>query len=244
MAELTQCHYSSWQHRVDALPVPRPAGYWPGRARQVEPARDLTSGCRGTAMELDDCAFLTRLGAEIRRRRIPGHQRRVRTQGKQRAGVSMERRPARGKRGASSALRQALSTTALLMTRVPSWVTPAITNATIAQNVAPDVLAFALHRDDVPRLLTVRLSRRAAHKTGAANADKDAVVVTTADQYPDVALREGCRRQARDRVRTARVAVQLLPSHRRRCRGAAIIEAQCASSAASAANAAIDHMYS
>ena len=119
---------------------------------------------------------------------------------------------------------------------------PANTNATIAQNAAPDVPASRFTA--MMRLDHNRAIAQLAHKTGAANADIKDVVVWgnhSADQYPDVSFASA------GKPATELVDEEWLSSYYRPTvakRGAAIIEARGASSAASAANAAIDHMYS
>ena len=120
---------------------------------------------------------------------------------------------------------------------------PANTNATIAQNAAPDVPASRFTA--MMRLDHNRAIAQLAHKTGAANADIKDVVVWgnhSADQYPG---RSFAKSPASPRP--SWLDEEWLSSYYRPTvakRGAAIIEARGASSAASAANAAIDHMYS
>ena len=84
-----------------------------------------------------------------------------------------------------------------------------------------------------------------AHKTGAANADIKDVVVWgnhSADQYPDVSFAKVAGKPATELVDEEWLSSYYRPTVAKR--GAAIIEARGASSAASAANAAIDHMHS
>jgi len=120
---------------------------------------------------------------------------------------------------------------------------PANTNATIAQNAAPDVPASRFTA--MMRLDHNRAIAQLAHKTGAANADIKDVVVWgnhSADQYPDVSFAKVAGKPATELVDEEWLSSYYRPTVAKR--GAAIIEARGASSAASAANAAIDHMYS
>ena len=120
---------------------------------------------------------------------------------------------------------------------------PANTNATIAQNHAPDVPASRFTA--MMRLDHNRAIAQLAHKTGAANADIKDVVVWgnhSADQYPDVSFAKVAGKPATELVDEEWLSSYYRPTVAKR--GAAIIEARGASSAASAANAAIDHMYS
>ena len=119
---------------------------------------------------------------------------------------------------------------------------PANTNATIAAHAAGDVPASrftAMMRLDHNRAIS-----QLAHKTGAAVADVKNLVVWgnhSADQYPDVSYATVAGKAATELVDEAWLADYFRPTVAKR--GAAIIEARGASSAASAANAAIDHMH-
>ena len=118
---------------------------------------------------------------------------------------------------------------------------PANTNCLIAMNAAPDVpneRFTALTRLDQNRAIA-----QLAKKTGAAIDDIDRVVVWgnhSATQYPDVTYATIAGRPARDVVADdAWLRDEFIPTVAKR--GAAIIDARGASSAASAASATVDH---
>ncbi len=120
---------------------------------------------------------------------------------------------------------------------------PANTNAMIAMNSAPDVPRerfTAMMRLDHNRALT-----QVAQKTGASvSAVKNMTIWGnhSATQYPDVVHAKVAGQSAWDAIADeAWVADTFIPTVQKR--GAAIIEARGASSAASAANAAIDHIH-
>lgn len=121
---------------------------------------------------------------------------------------------------------------------------PANTNALIAQAHAPDVPAqrfTAMTRLDHNRALS-----QLAEKTGAGVGDIDRVTIWgnhSATQYPDVFHATIGGRPAVEVIGDdAWIESTFIPTVAKR--GAAIIEARGASSAASAANAAIDHVRS
>ncbi|MFI6344513.1 malate dehydrogenase [Streptomyces sp. NPDC050560] len=120
---------------------------------------------------------------------------------------------------------------------------PANTNALIAKAAAPDVPAerfTAMTRLDHNRALT-----QLAKKTGSAVSDIRRLTIWgnhSATQYPDIFHAEIAGKNAAEAVSDeAWLADTFIPTVAKR--GAAIIEARGASSAASAANAAIDHVY-
>ncbi|MET2715533.1 malate dehydrogenase [Streptomyces harbinensis] len=120
---------------------------------------------------------------------------------------------------------------------------PANTNALIAQAAAPDVPAerfTAMTRLDHNRALT-----QLAKKTGSAVSDIRRLTIWgnhSATQYPDIFHAEIAGKNAAETVNDeAWLADEFIPTVAKR--GAAIIEARGASSAASAANAAIDHVH-
>jgi malate dehydrogenase len=120
---------------------------------------------------------------------------------------------------------------------------PANTNAMIAMNSAPDVPRerfTAMMRLDHNRALT-----QVAQKTGADVSDVKNMTIWgnhSATQYPDVVHAKVAGQSAWDAIADeAWVADTFIPTVQKR--GAAIIEARGASSAASAANAAIDHIH-
>ena len=119
---------------------------------------------------------------------------------------------------------------------------PANTNAVIAQHAAPDVPADRF--TSMLRLDQNRAMAQLAEKTQTPVRDIKNVVVWgnhSADQYPDVSFATVNGVPADDLVDEAWLADYFRPTVAKR--GAAIIEARGASSAASAASAAIDHMH-
>ena len=119
---------------------------------------------------------------------------------------------------------------------------PANTNALIAAHAAPDVpnsRFTAMMRLDHNRAIS-----QLAEKTGAKVADIKQMTVWgnhSADQYPDVSWATVAGKAATELVDDAWLSDYFVPTVAKR--GAAIIEARGASSAASAASAAIDHVY-
>lgn len=120
---------------------------------------------------------------------------------------------------------------------------PANTNAMIAMNSAPDVPRerfTAMMRLDHNRALT-----QVAQKTGTTVSDVKNMTIWgnhSATQYPDVVHAKVAGQSAWDTIADeAWVSDTFIPTVQKR--GAAIIEARGASSAASAANAAIDHIH-
>lgn len=118
---------------------------------------------------------------------------------------------------------------------------PANTNALIAQNNAPDLdprQFTAMMRLDHNRAIS-----QLAEKTGAHSTDVDGIVVWgnhSATQYPDLHAATVKGQPALEQVDAEWYANDYIPTVQQR--GAAIIAARGASSAASAAGAAIDHM--
>ncbi len=118
---------------------------------------------------------------------------------------------------------------------------PANTNALIAQANAPDVPAerfTAMTRLDHNRALS-----QLAAKTGTSVRELRRLTIWgnhSATQYPDLFHATVAGRPALDQVDLGWVTETFIPTVAKR--GAAIIEARGASSAASAANAAIDHV--
>ena len=105
--------------------------------------------------------------------------------------------------------------------------------------------ARALHRDDAARPQPRdRAARQARRVRGARRRQHDDLGQPLGHAVPRPLQREGDRRRpARRRGRRPRVAGSTTSSRPCGKRGAAIIEARGASSAASAANAAIDHVH-
>ena len=199
----------------------------------------------GTAMELDDCAFPLLAGVDIYDDPKAAFQgtnaaflvgAMPRRAGMERADLLEANAGIFGPQG------KAINDGAAEDVRVLVVGNPANTNATIAAHAAGDVPASrftAMMRLDHNRAIS-----QLAHKTGAAVADVKNLVVWgnhAADQYPDVSYATVAGKAASELVDEAWLADYFRPTVAKR--GAAIIEARGASSAASAANAAIDHMH-
>ena len=199
----------------------------------------------GTAMELDDCAFPLLAGVDIYDDPKAAFQgtnaaflvgAMPRRAGMERADLLEANAGIFGPQG------KAINDGAAEDVRVLVVGNPANTNATIAAHAAGDVPASrftAMMRLDHNRAIS-----QLAHKTGAAVAGVKNLVVWgnhSADQYPDVSYATVAGKAASELVDEAWLADYFRPTVAKR--GAAIIEARGASSAASAANAAIDHMH-
>jgi malate dehydrogenase len=217
----------------------------PVRLHLLEIPQAVTAA-EGTAMELDDCAFPLLAGIEIFDDPFPAFDgtnvallvgARPRTKGMER-GDLLE---ANG--GIFKPQGQAINAGAADDVRVLVVGNPANTNALIAAANAPDVPAerfTAMTRLDHNRALT-----QLAKKTGSTVNDIARLTIWgnhSATQYPDVFHASVAGTPATDLVDEAWLVDDFIPTVAKR--GAAIIEARGASSAASAANAAIDHVYS
>ena len=199
----------------------------------------------GTAMELNDCAFPLLAGVDIYDDAVKAFDgvnaaflvgAMPRRAGMERADLLEANAGIFGPQGA------AINAGAADDVRVLIVGNPANTNAVIAQNAAPDVPADRF--TSMMRLDHSRAVAQLAEKTGAAVADIKNVVVWgnhSADQYQDVSYATVAGQKASDLVDEAWLSEYYRPTVAKR--GAAIIEARGASSAASAANAAIDHMH-
>ncbi|HEY0453365.1 malate dehydrogenase [Actinophytocola sp.] len=200
----------------------------------------------GTAMELDDCAFPLLAGVDITD--DPKHAfdgvdvallvgARPRTKGMER-GDLLE---ANG--GIFKPQGEAINAGAASDVRVLVVGNPANTNALIARSHAPDVPAerfTAMTRLDHNRALS-----QLAAKLGVSVTDISKMTIWgnhSATQYPDLFHAEVGGRTAAAAVNDdAWLRDTFIPTVAKR--GAAIIEARGASSAASAANAAVDHVH-
>ncbi|KIH98588.1 malate dehydrogenase [Streptomonospora alba] len=217
----------------------------PVKLRLLEIPQAVTAA-EGTAMELDDCAFPLLKGIDIfddARQAFEGANvallvgARPRSQGMER-GDLLE---ANG--GIFKPQGEAINAGAADDIRVLVVGNPANTNALIAQSHAPDVPADrfnAMTRLDHNRALT-----QLAKKVGAPVTDIKKLTIWgnhSATQYPDIFHAEVDGANAAQRIGDeAWLRDEFIPTVAKR--GAAIIEARGASSAASAANAAIDHVY-
>ena len=200
----------------------------------------------GTAMELDDCAFPLLRNIEITDDPNVGFAganvallvgARPRTKGMERGDLLS----ANG--GIFKPQGKAINDNAADDIKVLVVGNPANTNALIAQAAAPDVPAerfTAMTRLDHNRAIS-----QLAAKTGAAVSDIKKLTIWgnhSATQYPDIFHAEIAGKNAAELVNDeAWLADTFIPTVAKR--GAAIIEARGASSAASAANAAIDHVH-
>ena len=200
----------------------------------------------GTAMELDDCAFPLLAGLDIYDdpdKAFDGTQiallvgARPRTKGMER-GDLLE---ANG--GIFKPQGSALNDHAASDIRVLVVGNPANTNCLIAQSNAPDIPRerfTAMMRLDHNRAIA-----QVAKKTGAAIADVTNMTIWgnhSATQYPDVFHARVNGANAAETIGDQSwIEGDFIPTVQKR--GAAIIDARGASSAASAANAAIDHVH-
>ena len=208
----------------------------------ITPAMDAL---KGVAMELEDCAFPLLQGivrsddpneafADINYGLLVGA--RPRSKG-------MERKDLLEANGAIFTVQgKAISDNAAKDVRILVVGNPANTNALIAMNNAPDVpneRFTAMTRLDHNRAIA-----QLAAKTGAAVPEITKMTIWgnhSATQYPDLFHAEVKGQNAAALVNDqAWLETEFIPTVQQR--GAAIIEARGLSSAASAANAAIDHM--
>ncbi|MGW2344526.1 malate dehydrogenase [Streptomyces sp. NPDC001661] len=214
------------------------------RLLEITPA---LKAAEGTAMELDDCAFPLLQGIDITddpNVAFDGTNvgllvgARPRTKGMER-GDLLE---ANG--GIFKPQGKAINDHAADDVKILVVGNPANTNALIAQAAAPDVPAerfTAMTRLDHNRALT-----QLAKKSGATVADIQRLTIWgnhSATQYPDIFQATVAGKPAIEAIGNDEkwLAEDFIPTVAKR--GAAIIEARGASSAASAANAAIDHVH-
>jgi malate dehydrogenase len=213
------------------------------RLLEIEPA---LKAAEGTAMELDDCAFPLLSGIEVTadaKAAFDGANvallvgARPRTAGMER-GDLLE---ANG--GIFKPQGEAINAGAADDVRILVVGNPANTNALIAASHAPDVPTerfTAMTRLDHNRALS-QLSK----KTGAPVSEISRLTIWgnhSATQYPDIFHAEVAGKNAAEAVDDQQwLENDFIPTVAKR--GAAIIEARGSSSAASAANAAIDHVH-
>ncbi|HWF35716.1 MAG TPA: malate dehydrogenase [Solirubrobacteraceae bacterium] len=200
----------------------------------------------GTAMELDDCAFPLLAGADIYddpNAAFDGVNialligARPRTKGMERSDLL----EANG--GIFKPQGQALNDHAAADVKVLVVGNPANTNCLIAKSHAPDIPAERFTA--MTRLDHNRAIAQLAGKTGAAVKDITNMTIWgnhSATQYPDIFHAKVNGENAAELVNDQEwLERDFIPTVQKR--GAAIIEARGASSAASAANAAIDHVH-
>ena len=215
----------------------------PVRLRLLE-IPQAVKAAEGTAMELDDCAFPLLAGIDITDDATAAFDgvnvallvgARPRTKGMER-GDLLE---ANG--GIFAPQGRAINAGAADDVRVLVVGNPANTNALIARSAAPDVPAdrfTAMMRLDHNRAIA-----QLAKKLGVPVTEISRMTIWgnhSATQYPDLFHAEVGGKVAAEQVEEGWLRDEFIPTVAKR--GAAIIEARGASSAASAANAAIDHV--
>ena len=199
----------------------------------------------GVVMELNDCAFPTLAGivatddANVAFKDVDY----ALLVGARPRGPGMERKDLLEANGAIfSPQGKALNAHAKRSVKVLVVGNPANTNALIAQQNAPDLdpkCFTAMVRLDHNRALS-----QLAEKTGAHTTDIKRVTIWgnhSSTQYPDIHHATVSGKPALGLVDQAWYKDTFIPTVQQR--GAAIIKARGASSAASAASAAVDHMY-
>jgi malate dehydrogenase len=199
----------------------------------------------GTAMELDDCAFPLLAGIDVTDDLKTAFDAtnvallvgaRPRTAGMERGDLLEANGGIFGPQG------KAINDHAASDVKVLVVGNPANTNALIAQRNAPDVPAnrfTAMTRLDHNRALSQLAGKLAVPVTAI---EKMTIWGNhSATQYPDLYTAQVNGRSAAEQVEEEWLKNTFIPTVAKR--GAAIIEARGASSAASAANAAIDHVY-
>ena len=199
----------------------------------------------GTAMELDDCAFPLLAGIDIDDDPVKAFDganfgmlvgARPRGPGMERADLLEANGGIFGPQG------KAINAGAAADVRILVVGNPANTNALIAQRNAPDVPADRFHA--MTRLDHNRAIAQLAQKTGKTVNDVTNMTIWgnhSTTQYPDLFHAKVNGQAAIDLVDRDWYENEYIPKVAKR--GAAIIEARGASSAASAANAAIDHVH-
>ncbi|OMC05051.1 malate dehydrogenase [Mycolicibacter heraklionensis] len=210
------------------------------RLLEIEPA---LKALEGVVMELDDCAFPLLSGVQIGSdaNKIFDGVNLALLVGARPRGPGMERSDLLEANGAIfTAQGKALNEVAASDIRVGVTGNPANTNALIALSNAPDIPKerfSALTRLDHNRAIS-----QLAKKTGAAVTDIKKVTIWgnhSATQYPDIFHAEVAGRNAAEVVNDqAWIENDFIPTVAKR--GAAIIDARGASSAASAASATVD----
>lgn len=210
------------------------------RLLEIEPA---LQALEGVVMELDDCAFPLLSGVEIGSdpQKIFDGVSLALLVGARARGAGMERSDLLEANGAIfTAQGKALNAVAADDVRVGVTGNPANTNALIAMTNAPDIPRerfSALTRLDHNRAIS-----QLAAKTGAAVTDIKKMTIWgnhSATQYPDLFHAEVAGKNAAEVVNDqAWIEDEFIPTVAKR--GAAIIDARGASSAASAASATID----
>ena len=210
------------------------------RLLEIEPA---LKALEGVVMELDDCAFplLSRVEIGADPNKIFDGVNLALLVGARPRGPGMERGDLLEANGAIfTAQGKALNSVAANDIRVGVTGNPANTNALIAMSNAPDIpheRFSALTRLDHNRAIS-----QLAHKTGADVSDIKKITIWgnhSATQYPDIFHAEVKGKNAAEVVNDQSwIENDFIPTVAKR--GAAIIDARGASSAASAASATVD----
>ncbi len=207
---------------------------------------DAVKAAEGTAMELDDCAFPLLAGVDIHddpNKAFDGVNvalligARPRSKGMERSDLL----EANG--GIFKPQGKALNDRAASDVRILVVGNPANTNCLIAQSNAPDIPRERFTA--MTRLDHNRAIAQLAAKAGASVGEVKNMTIWgnhSATQYPDIFHASVSGKNAAELVDDqAWLENDFIPTVQKR--GAAIIEARGASSAASAANAAIDHVH-
>jgi malate dehydrogenase len=210
---------------------------------EITPALDAL---KGVVMELEDCAFPLLAGVTTSDKAEEALKDAdfALLVGARPRGPGMERKDLLEANAAIfSAQGKALNAVASRDVKVLVVGNPANTNALIAQRNAPDLdprCFTAMMRLDHNRAMA-----QLASKTGTHTTDISKMIVWgnhSATQYPDVSHAVVKGKPAKELVDQAWLESDFIPTVQQR--GAAIIKARGASSAASAASAAIDHIRS
>jgi malate dehydrogenase len=200
---------------------------------------------RGVVMELDDCAFAPLAGIVATDDAAKAFRDAdfALLVGARPRGPGMERNDLlEANAQIFSAQGKAINEQASREIRVLVVGNPANTNALIAQSNAPDIDASQFTA--MTRLDHNRAIAQLAAKTGAHVTDVARMIIWgnhSATQYPDIHHATVRGAPATDLVEDAWYTDEFIPAVQQR--GAAVIKARGASSAASAASAAIDHMH-
>lgn len=208
---------------------------------EITPAMDAL---RGVAMELDDCAFplLSGMVCSDDAETAFADSDYALLVGARPRGAGMERKDLLEANAAIFSVQgKAINSSAKRAIKVLVVGNPANTNALIAQRNAPEIdprQFTAMTRLDHNRALT-----QLAQKTGSHVSDVSHMTIWgnhSSTQYPDLHHARVKGQIALELVAQDWYENEFIPTVQQR--GAAIIKARGASSAASAANAAIDHM--
>lgn len=209
---------------------------------EITPALDAL---RGVVMELDDCAFATLAGVVATDDANPAFKDAdyALLVGARPRGPGMERKDLlEANAQIFSAQGKAINEHASRDIRVLVVGNPANTNALITRANAPDI--NPANFTAMTRLDHNRAAAQLAAKTGSHASDVSQLTIWgnhSATQYPDIHHAKVGGKAAIELVDDAWLTEEFIPTVQQR--GAAIIKARGASSAASAASAAIDHVH-